>query len=155
VTDELVLKIRDLDQERRIDQVPGELDPIVRLWLAQARSHLDAAPMLVQIGNRSLALEAIHQGCRVSLVAHLYAAGWRAVGQNNHALVVEYGRVALAEHFDPDELDRLDFIRRQRKDSDYGQPTRLSNDALSDLVSFAARIHVTIATNLPTRILRR
>ena len=96
-----------------------------------------------------MALEALHQACRKSLVAHLLAAGWRPAGTNKHALMVDYGRAALAEHFTPQELDTLDIIRRLRNIADYDDPTPPSVEQLQALITFARRIHTSCADNLP------
>lgn len=98
VTAELRAKVRELNQERRIDAVPGNQARAVEQWLDQAARHLDSANTLAG-DDPAMALEAIHQACRKSLVAHLLAAGWRPAGPNKHALMADYGVVALAPLF--------------------------------------------------------
>lgn len=103
-----------------------------------------------------MALEAVHQACRKSLVAHLLAAGWRPAGPNKHALMTDYGIVALAPFFTPDELLGLDIIRRFRNTTDYDDPTRtLAVQQLHAIVTLARRFHEAIAANLPDRISTR
>ena len=152
VTAELRAKVRELDQERRIDPVAGNQSSAVAQWLDQAARHLDSATKLA-VDDPAMALEAIHQACRKSLVAHLLAAGWRPAGPNKHALMTDYGVIALAPDFTDDELLGLDIIRRFRNTTDYDDPTRtLAVQQLQGLVTLARRYHQAITTNLPERI---
>ena len=154
-TPALVAKIRELDQARSIDPAPQSQIRNLQRWLDQAAHHLDTATA-VTIDDPSMALEALHQACRKSLVGHLLAAGWRPAGSNKHALMVDYGRIALAEHFTENELDGLDIIRRLRNIADYDDPTPPSTQQLQALITFARRIHTTCALHLPaTRISAR
>lgn len=153
--DALRTKIRDLDQERRIDPISGNQAATVQQWLDQAARHLDTAAK-VACDDPAMALEAIHQACRKSLVAHMLAAGWRPAGPNKHALMTDYGEVALAPHFTEDELLGLDIIRRFRNTTDYDDPTRtLAVQQLQGLVTLARRYHQAITTNLPERVQAR
>ena len=155
VTRELRAKVRDLDQERRIDPVSGDQSATVQQWLDQAARHLDSASKLAA-DDPAMALEAIHQACRKGLVAHLLAAGWRPAGSNKHALMTDYGVVALAPYVTEDELLGLDIIRRFRNTTDYDNPSRtLAVQQLQGLVTLARRYHDAIATNLPERISAR
>jgi HEPN domain-containing protein len=155
VTAELRAKVRELDQERRIDPVTGNQSATVEQWLDQAARHLASADKLAG-DDPAMALEAIHQACRKSLVAHLLAAGWRPAGTNKHALMTDYGWVALAPHFTENELLGLDIIRRFRNATDYDDPTRaLDAQQLHGLVTLARRFHRSIAENLPDRISAR
>jgi HEPN domain-containing protein len=145
-------KVRELEQERRIDPVTGNQTAAVGQWLDQAARHLDSATKLAA-DDPAMALEAIHQACRKSLVAHLLAAGWRPAGPNKHALMTDYGVVALAPHFTEDELLGLDIIRRFRNTTDYDDPTRtLAVQQLQGLVTLARRYLQAVTTNLPERI---
>jgi HEPN domain-containing protein len=143
VSAELRAKVRELDQERRIDPVAGNQGPVVEQWLDQAGRHLDSADKLAA-EDPTMALEAIHQACRKSLVGHL-AAGWRPAGPNKHALMTDYGVVALAPFFTADELLGLDIIRRFRNSTDYDDPNRvLAVEQLERLIALARRYHQTI-----------
>ena len=81
VTPELRAKVRELNQERRIDPVSGNQAPTVARWLDQAARHLDSATKLVG-DDPAMALEAVHQACRKGLVAHLLAAGHSEIAQH-------------------------------------------------------------------------
>jgi hypothetical protein len=151
----LILKVRSLDQERRIDPVPGDQAATVQQWLKQASRHLDSATALCS-DDPAMSLEAIHQGCRKSLVAHLLSAGWRPAGTNKHALMTDYGVVALTPYFTSDELLGLDIIRRIRNTSDYDDPTAaLAVQQLEGLIALSRRYYEALADNLPSRISAR
>jgi HEPN domain len=145
----LIVTLREMDAARAIDPAPGNQNSEVKRWLALAAAHLDTATA-VQESDPAMALEALHQACRKSLVGHMLASGWRPAGQNKHALMVTYGQAALAELFTETELDGLDIIRRLRNTADYDDPTPPSVEQLHALITFARRIHDGCTTTLPT-----
>jgi HEPN domain-containing protein len=144
----LVGVLREMDAARTIDPVHGAQVAHVQRWLDHAAEHLRTAASVVE-SDPAMALEAVHQACRKSLVAHMAAAGWRPAGTNKHALMVEYGRAALAEAFTASELDGLDIIRRLRNIADYDDPTPPSAEQLRALIGFASRIHDACVNRLP------
>lgn len=151
----VIAVLREMDVARTIDPVPGNQTVLVRRWLDHAAEHLRTATAVAE-SDPAMALEAVHQACRKSLVAHMAAAGWRPAGTNKHALMVTYGRAALAGVFTPMELDGLDIIRRLRNIADYDDPTPPSVEQLRALITFAERIHdACIAELPPTRITLR
>jgi hypothetical protein len=144
----LIATLRELDAVRAINPVQGNQSKEVNRWLVLAAGHLDTATA-VEESDPAMALEALHQACRKSLVGHMLAAGWRPAGQNKHALMVTYGQAALADLFTETELDGLEIIRRLRNTADYDDPTPPSVQQLRALIAFARRIHDACVTNLP------
>jgi HEPN domain len=145
----LIATLREMNAARAVDPVRGNQSSEVKRWLALAADHLETASA-VEESDPAMALEALHQACRKSLVGHMLAAGWRPAGQNKHALMVTYGQAALAELFSETELDGLEIIRRLRNTADYDDPTPPSIEQIRALIAFARRIHAACVTNLPT-----
>jgi hypothetical protein len=148
----LLETLREMHAAHAIDPAPGNQTREAQRWLDLAAHHLRTASAVAE-SDPAMALEALHQACRKSLVAHMLAAGWRPAGSNKHALMATYGRAALASQFTDNELDGLDIIRKLRNTADYDDPTPLSVEQLRAMITFAQRIHDACNTNLPhTRI---
>lgn len=145
----LISTLREMDAARAIDPAQGNQSSEAKRWLGLAAGHLDTATTVAE-SDPAMALEALHQACRKSLVGHMLAAGWRPAGQHKHALMVTYGQAALADLFTEIELDGLEIIRRLRNIADYDDPTPPSLEQLRALITFAKRIHEACVISLPT-----
>ncbi len=69
----LVVVLREMDVARTIDPVLGNQAAHAQRWLRHGAEHLRTAASVAE-SDPAMALEAVHQACRKSLVAHMAAA---------------------------------------------------------------------------------
>jgi hypothetical protein len=70
----LITTLREMDAARAIDPVQGNQSSEAKRWLGLAAEHLDTATAVAE-SDPAMALEALHQACRKSLVGHMLVAG--------------------------------------------------------------------------------
>jgi hypothetical protein len=107
----LLAILREMHAAHAIDPAPGNQTREANAGSISPPT-ISAQPAAVAESDPAMALEALHQACRKSLVAHRLAAGWRPAGSNKHALMATYGRAALANEFLQLGLERRQLVPR-------------------------------------------
>ncbi len=124
-----------------------------RRFINEARRHAASA---AKIGDDDpvLGIGACHDAARKAITAHLRAGGYRVSNAAGaHRTVIEYAEVALPDVVSQDDLNDLDFLRRDRHIAEYGDfaSRTITPDRVHDALALANRITNAVAATLAAK----
>ena len=113
------MTIDEMIEQRMLEAVPVD-EATATDWLADAGRHLEAASTILDVdltGALALSYDAGRKACAALLIASGFRA--RAV-PGSHRAVIEAAAVLLDSEGDKRAIKRLDRMRRDRNQAEYG-----------------------------------